>query len=144
MTDLINLHGDPLSIYILNQISCALATDGEVHVVNCARSGPGHVACLFHLMSNKLSNEDKEWLRGMVREELRGESEMTKLVAEQGKINKVATFKADGIGVTFNKAALATTGDIGEVRIAADSGQIIMSFAQAVSLANEILKRCQD
>lgn len=75
-----------------------------------------------------------------VRESL---GDMSKLVAESGKISAVSTFKADGISVAFKHAAIATTGDLGEVRISGEVGHLTLTYAQAVTLANQILARCQ-
>lgn len=69
--------------------------------------------------------------------------DMSKLVAESGKISAVSTFKADVISVAFKHAAIATTGDLGEVRISGEVGHLTLTYAQAVTLANQILARCQ-
>ena len=63
--------------------------------------------------------------------------------AEGGKITKQSTFKADTFSVRFKSAAIATTGDLGEVIISDSLGhKTVMTFAQAISLAHEILRRC--
>ena len=68
---------------------------------------------------------------------------MSKLVADGGKIMKQQTFKADTFTVRFRRAAIATTGDLGEVIFTDKSGGIVvLTYAQAISLAHEILRRC--
>jgi len=71
---------------------------------------------------------------------------MSKLVAEGGKITKQSTFKADTCTVSFKSAAIATTGDLGEVTISdgkPEGNRFTFTYAQAISLAHEILRRCQ-
>jgi hypothetical protein len=69
---------------------------------------------------------------------------MTKLVTDGGKIHKQHTFKADTFTVRFRHAAIATTGDLGEVQLTdKDGGQLVLTYAQAISFAHEILRRCQ-
>lgn len=69
---------------------------------------------------------------------------MTKLVASDGKIHKQSTFKADTFTVRFRHAWIASTGDLGEVTLTENGGaRVIMTYAQAISFANEILRRCQ-
>jgi hypothetical protein len=69
---------------------------------------------------------------------------MSKLVAEGGQIKKQSMFVGDTFTVKFNRKAICTTGDLGEV-ILSRQGQddFTLTFAQAISLANEILRRCQ-
>jgi len=68
---------------------------------------------------------------------------MARLVARQGAIMKESTFTADTFTVVFRKTAIATTGDLGEVSIGKSGEQIQLTYAQAISLANEIIRRCQ-
>ena len=68
---------------------------------------------------------------------------MTKLVAKQGAIMTESTFTADTFTVVFRKTAIATTGDLGEVSIGKGGEQIQLTYAQAISLAHEIMRRCQ-
>jgi hypothetical protein len=68
---------------------------------------------------------------------------MSKLVAEGGQIKKQSMFVSDTLTVEFKRAAIARSGDIGEVIIKSGLGTIIVTYAQAISLANEILRRCQ-
>ena len=70
---------------------------------------------------------------------------MSKLVAEGGQIKKLDTFASDVVTVRFKKAAIASSGDFGEVIVQENDGpgQIILTYKQAVGLANEILRRCQ-
>lgn len=66
----LDLNSRPLSLASIHHLVHLLVTEGEVQVVNCERSGPAHAAYLIRLMASKLSDEDRNWLRMMVREEL--------------------------------------------------------------------------
>ena len=68
---------------------------------------------------------------------------MRKLVVKQGAILAESTFNADTFTVKFRNKAIATTGDLGEVEIGRDGELIRLTYAQAISLANEIMRRCQ-
>lgn len=67
---------------------------------------------------------------------------MTRLVAEQGKIYKESTFTESGITAVFRKAAISTKGEIGELMVEQNGQQLQLTFKQALSLANEIIRRC--
>jgi len=71
---------------------------------------------------------------------------MSKLVAEGGKITKQSIFKADTFTVRFKCAAICTTGDSGQVVLIDNAqpneNQFVLTYAQAISLAHEILRRC--
>ena len=69
---------------------------------------------------------------------------MSKLVGEGGQIKKQSTFVADTFTVKFNRKAICTTGDLGEVTLTdGREHEFTLTFAQAICLANEILRRCQ-
>jgi hypothetical protein len=71
---------------------------------------------------------------------------MSRLEVEEGKIKKVSKFEAGNVLVYFKKTAIATTGDIGEVTLREghdNNKYVVLTFPQAVALANEILRRCQ-
>lgn len=72
---------------------------------------------------------------------------MSKLKAENGAIYSVSETNLDNgaINVIFRRKALNPNGDIGEVimRHCSPGWEMVMTYPQAVSLANEILKRCQ-
>ena len=67
---------------------------------------------------------------------------MSKLVAKQGAILAESAFNADTFTVRFRNKA-STTGDLGEVEIGREGELIRLTYAQAISLANEIMRRCQ-
>lgn len=68
---------------------------------------------------------------------------MAKLVAKSGKIMSESTFVAGVLNVQFRHAAIAPSGDLGECEISDGTGAIHITYAQAISLANEIMRRCQ-
>lgn len=66
----INLAGSPLTVQSVVQILTALCTDGEVTVLNCHKS-PDHVHRILAYMNSRLSEEDKNWIRATIQEELK-------------------------------------------------------------------------
>ncbi len=68
---------------------------------------------------------------------------MTKLKAEKGVVYKVSEYTGESCQVLFKRAAISPKGDFGEVRIWQSGAAVYLTFAQAVSLANQILSRCQ-
>lgn len=69
---------------------------------------------------------------------------MSKLIASKGTTNKVSTFEASNMIVDFKRAAIAPTGDMGQVTLSLlDGGSVIMTYAQAIAFAHEVMKRCQ-
>ena len=68
---------------------------------------------------------------------------MPKLKAEKGTVYAVSEYKAENLSVMFKKAAISASGDLGEVRIWQNGPEVVLTFAQAVSLANQIMSRCQ-
>jgi hypothetical protein len=71
---------------------------------------------------------------------------MTRLIAESGRIKQVSKFEAGPVLAFFKKAAISTNGDIGEVTLREghdNDKYLVLTYPQAVALANEILKRCQ-
>lgn len=68
---------------------------------------------------------------------------MSKLVAEKGQINKVAKWEAGPMSVVFRRAALAPNGDAGQVLLICGNDRVEITYAQAISFANEVLRRCQ-
>lgn len=67
---------------------------------------------------------------------------MAKLKAEKGTVFQVSEMKVDTLNVLFKKAALAPNGDFGEVRLWTGGAEVVLTFPQAISLANEIIRRC--
>jgi hypothetical protein len=67
---------------------------------------------------------------------------MAKLIVDKGKITKQVVFEAGTVSVLCKKAALSTTGDMGLVYMKQDDQEIILTFAQAKSLANDLIARC--
>lgn len=67
----------------------------------------------------------------------------SKLVASKGTIDKVSTFEAGSMDVQFKRAAIATSGDVGQVRLAVGDQMVEMTYAQALAFAQEVMKRCQ-
>ena len=68
---------------------------------------------------------------------------MAKLKAEKGVVYGVSEYTAENLQVMFKRAALSPKGDVGEVRIWQTGAAVILTYAQALSLANQILSRCQ-
>lgn len=68
---------------------------------------------------------------------------MSKLEAKNGRIDKVSQFDAESMTVLFRRAAISTNGDMGQVTLNVSGDQVIMTFAQALSFASEVMKRCQ-
>jgi hypothetical protein len=72
---------------------------------------------------------------------------MTKLVAEKGRILKETRFEAESMTVKFQHAAFSMNSkggvDLGRVDLAVGDGAVEMTYAQAISFANEVLRRCQ-
>lgn len=72
---------------------------------------------------------------------------MSKLKADKGAIYSVSeTNLADGaVNVIFRRKALNPNGDLGEVimKHCSPGWEMVLTYPQAVSLANEILRRCQ-
>jgi hypothetical protein len=66
----------------------------------------------------------------------------SKLIAGSGKISSEITFNAGTFSVMFRKAAIASIGDFGEVQIGRDGEMVHLTYAQALSLAHEIIRRC--
>lgn len=126
-------------------ICCSLrATDGTEFT---ARVSPDIDQRTIDLIGEVLKSAHKYYENKQLEER-----RMTKLVAEQGKIKKLDVFKADTFSVAFRRAAISPAGDFGEVRITTTGEgsesegerEFSLTFAQAVSLAKEILKRCQE
>lgn len=67
---------------------------------------------------------------------------MKKLKAEKGAVYAVSEMKVDTLNVLFKKSALAPNGDLGEVRLWTGGAEVQLTYPQAVSLANEIIRRC--
>jgi len=57
------------------------------------------------------------------------------------KMVKETTFVVGPIALNIRAAAIASNGDLGEVIITQESSQVIMTFKQALALANEIIRR---
>jgi hypothetical protein len=70
------------------------------------------------------------------------EEKMAKLVVEKGQITKQSEWNAEALSVKFVRAALSCNGDLGRVEITGN-GKLELTYAQAISLANEIMRRCQ-
>jgi hypothetical protein len=68
---------------------------------------------------------------------------MSKLVVRSGRIEKETRFEADRMNVLFRRAAISTSGDLGAVLVEIGSDRVEMTYAQALSLAGEIMRRCQ-
>lgn len=66
-----------------------------------------------------------------------------RLVAEGGKIKKVAKFESGPVTAAFKKAYINTDGDLGRVAVWAGNSLVEMTFPQAIALANEIIRRCK-
>ena len=68
---------------------------------------------------------------------------MTKLKAEQGGIYAVSEYTGESCQVLFKKSAISPKGDLGEVRIWQNGAAVYLTYEQALSLANQIISRCQ-
>jgi len=72
---------------------------------------------------------------------------MAKLKSEKGAIYAVSEINlADGaVNAIFRRKAINPNGDLGEVimKHCSPGWEMVLTYPQAVSLANEILKRCQ-
>lgn len=68
---------------------------------------------------------------------------MSKLKVEKGQIVKESVFEAYPLTVSFKRLALAPNGDLGRVTMNVDGAVIELTFPQALSLAGEIMRRCQ-
>lgn len=66
----INLGGGPLTLQIIHKMVYALVTYGKVSVENCEVAGPARAMELIVLMSSLLTEEDKRWMRSMIRQEI--------------------------------------------------------------------------
>jgi hypothetical protein len=68
---------------------------------------------------------------------------MSKLKAEKGVVYGVSEYTAENLQVRFKRAAISSSGDVGEVHIWQTGAAVTLTYAQAVSLANQIMSRCQ-
>lgn len=68
---------------------------------------------------------------------------MTKLKAASGTVYAVSEYTGENLQVLFKKTAISPKGDLGEVRIWQNGAAVYLTYAQAVSLANQIMSRCQ-
>jgi len=67
---------------------------------------------------------------------------MPKLKAEKGAVYAVSEYTGENLQVLFKKAAVSPKGDLGEVRIWQNGAAVYLTYAQAMSLANQIISRC--
>lgn len=68
---------------------------------------------------------------------------MAKLVAENGQINEVSEYKDKSIFALFKRNAINPDSSLGMVKVYDEDGAAVyMTYPQAVSLANEIIRRC--
>ena len=72
-----------------------------------------------------------------------GDKHMARLEAKQGKINSVTRFNNGPMEVVFRHAAIAPSGDLGSCLLVIGNDRVEMTYAQAISFANEVLRRCQ-
>lgn len=66
----------------------------------------------------------------------------SRLSVANGAIMAESTFKTDTLSVRFRPAALSCSGDLGEVEITDSSCTMRLTYAQARSLASQIMQRC--
>lgn len=68
---ILNLDGRPLTIRDIHQIVRIISTDGWVVVENAAVTGLEYTAHILAIMSSRLSDEDKNWIRETMRVEIK-------------------------------------------------------------------------
>jgi hypothetical protein len=68
---------------------------------------------------------------------------MAKLVAQNGQIEAQTRWQQDSMNVVFARKAISVSGDLGCVELTVGDLKVEMTFAQALSLAQEIMRRCQ-
>lgn len=66
----LNLGGGPLTLQIIHQMVYAIVTCGKVSVDNCEIAGPARATELIMMMHSLLTEEDKRWMRSMIRQEI--------------------------------------------------------------------------
>lgn len=64
------------------------------------------------------------------------------LRVKQGKIVKETRFDNGPMSVIFTKAAIAPTGDLGRIELTVCEGKVEMTYAQGLTFAQEIMRRC--
>lgn len=67
---------------------------------------------------------------------------MSKLVASNGQIDSISTFKEGPVTMNIRRRAICPNGDLGQVEIEQSGSFVTVTFKQALSLANEIIRRC--
>ena len=67
---------------------------------------------------------------------------MSKLVASKGVINAEDKWESGPMTVKFVRRAINPLGALGRVELTIGDSRTDMTFAQAISLANEIIRRC--
>lgn len=68
---------------------------------------------------------------------------MSKLEVQGGKIAKVSKYAQGPMSVSFARAAINPSGDLGRIDLELDGGKVSMTFAQGIQLAAQIMSRCQ-
>lgn len=64
---ILNLGGCPMTIRDIHQIVRIISTDGGVVVENAAVTGLEYTAHILAIMSSRLTDEDKNWIRTEIR-----------------------------------------------------------------------------
>lgn len=68
---------------------------------------------------------------------------MAKLVVRNSQIEAQTRWQQDAMSVLFARKAISVSGDLGRVELTVGDSEVEMTFAQALSLAREIMRRCQ-